>query len=175
MPQFASILWKIFNWYRYIKGWESAYRRARWYHITAHWKYRLKKSLIPQYCEPTCPPPSKIILSEIFNLYELSNYMKKKKNDQNRISVLPECPLKAERNLFYRSSRRKEFYNLARFWKWSTDSYPLTLKLIRGGREVLRWCGFARFCCGFCGNFYFKLRYWGFTKPSGLRYLEIFE
>ena len=33
-----------------------------------------------------------------------------------------------------------------------------------------------RFCSillRFCGNFYFKLRYWGFTKPSGLWYLEI--
>ena len=27
---------------------------------------------------PHVPPPSKIIMSEIFNLYELSNYMKKK-------------------------------------------------------------------------------------------------
>ena len=45
---------------------------------------------------PHVPPPSKIIMSEIFNLYELSNYMKE--NDQNRISVLPECLLKAETN-----------------------------------------------------------------------------
>ena len=46
---------------------------------------------------------------------------------------------------------------------------------LRGGRK-----GFAvmRFCSmfgAFCGNFYFKLRYCGFTKPSSLRYLEIFE
>ena len=34
---------------------------------------------------------------------------------------------------------------------------------------------FARFLVQFCDNFYFKLRYCGFTKPSGLRYLEIFE
>ena len=112
---------------------------------------------------PHVPPPSKIIMSEIFNLYELSNYMKK--NDQNRISVLPECLLKAERNLFYRSSRRKEFYNLARFWKWSTDSYPLTLKLIRGGRDVLRWCGFARFCCGL-REFLLKVAVLGFYKTK---------
>ena len=35
-----------------------------------------------------------------------------------------------------------------------------------------------RFCSMFgalCGNFYFKLRFCGFTKPSSLRYLEIFE
>ena len=31
---------------------------------------------------------------------------------------------------------------------------------------------FARFLVRFCG-FFFKLRYCGFTKPSGLRYLEI--
>ena len=28
------------------------------------------------------------------------------------------------------------------------------------------WCGFA--------EIFFKSRYWGFTKPSGLRYLETF-
>ena len=39
----------------------------------------------------------------------------------------------------------------------------------------LRWYGFSRFLLRFCGNFYFKLRYCGFKKPSGLRYLEIFE
>ena len=36
-----------------------------------------------------------------------------------------------------------------------------------GGRK-----GFA--VMRFCGNFYFKLAYDGFTKPSGLRYLEMF-
>ena len=119
---------------------------------------RMKKrvpqgSMIPQYrtlkipLEKKCntaklrthmspPHPSKIIMSKI--LTYTSSVTIWKKNDQNRISVLPECLLKAETNLFYRSCRRKEFQNLARFWKWSTDSYPLTLKLIRRGREVLR-------------------------------------
>lgn len=98
MPQFASILRKIFYRYRYPKGWESAYRRARWYHNTAHWKYRLKKSLMPQYCKPTCPPPhpSKIIMSKI--LTDTSSVTIWKKKEQSRISVLPECLLKAETN-----------------------------------------------------------------------------
>ena len=33
----------------------------------------------------------------------------------------------------------------------------------------LRWCGFVRFLVRFCGNIYVKLRYYDFTKPSGLR------
>ena len=44
------------------------------------------------------------------------------------------------------------------------------------GEGGVRVCGDAvllDFWCGFCGNFYVKLRYCGFTKSSGLLYLEI--
>ena len=49
-----------------------------------------------------------------------------------------------------------------------------TKSFAEGGCKGLRWCGFARFLMRFIGHFYFKSRYCGFTKPSGLRYLEIF-
>ena len=39
---------------------------------------------------------------------------------------------------------------------------------MRGGHKGLWWCGFAWFLVQFCGNFYFKLRYCGFTKPSSV-------
>ena len=48
-------------------------------------------------------------------------------------------------------------------------------KYYRGGRKGLRWCGFARFLVRFCCDFYFKLRYCGFPKPSGLHCLEKFR
>ena len=37
----------------------------------------------------------------------------------------------------------------------------------------LRWCGFVRFLVRFCGNIYVKLRYYDFTKPSGLRVISM--
>ena len=46
---------------------------------------------------------------------------------------------------------------------------------VRGGRKGLkgfRWCGFALFLVRFCGNFYFNLRYFGFTTPRALRFQE---
>ena len=39
---------------------------------------------------------------------------------------------------------------------------------MRGGHKGLQWCGFAWFLVRFCGNFYFKLRYCSFTKPSSV-------
>ena len=36
-------------------------------------------------------------------------------------------------------------------------------------------CGFARFLVRFCSDFYFQLRYCGFTKPSGLRVFRNFR
>ena len=39
---------------------------------------------------------------------------------------------------------------------------------MRGGHKGLQWCGFAWFLVWFCGKFYFKLRYCGFTKPSSV-------
>ena len=42
-----------------------------------------------------------------------------------------------------------------------------------GGVRVCVDAVLLDFWCGFCGNFYVKLRYCGFTKSSGLLYLEI--
>ena len=39
----------------------------------------------------------------------------------------------------------------------------------RGGRKGLRYCGIGSFLVRCCGNFYFKVRYYGFQSPSGLR------
>jgi len=46
----------------------------------------------------------------------------------------------------------------------------LTWNVKGGGREVLRWCGFALFLVRFCGNLYFNLRYCGLIRLSGLRF-----
>ena len=70
-------------------------------------------------------------------------------------------------------------FSLNSFWPMTKTFLPctnLSRSLYRrgAGHKGLRWCGLARFLVRFCGDFYFKLRYCGFTKPSGLQYLQIF-
>ena len=43
--------------------------------------------------------------------------------------------------------------------------------IVRGGRKGVRYCGFALFLVRFCGNFHFKLRYFGFPLRGGLRFV----
>ena len=45
------------------------------------------------------------------------------------------------------------------------------VSIIGGGRKGLRYCGFALFLVRFCGNFHFKLQYFGFPLRGGLRFV----
>ena len=54
------------------------------------------------------------------------------------------------------------FHSVLLYLVFSTRLFSIVIE--RGQGFVVR----------FCGNYYFKLRYCGFTKQSSLQYLEIF-
>ena len=89
---------------------------------------------------PHVPPPSKIILSEIFNLYELSNYMKKKKTTKIGFLFCQNARLKQKGTFFIEVVGGRS----STIWQDSGNDLPIHILLLwnlyEGG---VRFCGDA--------------------------------